>query len=63
MKKSSVERDLGVLVHDKLNVSQQCTQAARRANRILRCIKNGIVSCVREVIIPLYTALVWPHPE
>jgi len=63
LESSPPESNLGVLVNSKLNMSQQCTQAARRANRILRCIKNGIVSCVREVIIPLYTALVWPHPE
>ncbi|KAK4816555.1 hypothetical protein QYF61_017945 [Mycteria americana] len=60
---SPAERDLGVLVDSRPNVSEQCALAAKRANHILGCIKHSITSRSKEVIIPLYLVMLQPHLE
>ncbi|GAB0202833.1 hypothetical protein GRJ2_002748900 [Grus japonensis] len=55
---SPEEKDLGVLLGEKLNVSWQCTLAGQKPTCILGCIKSSVTSRLREVILPLYSALV-----
>jgi len=62
LESSSVERDLGVLVDNRLTTSQQCVLAAKKVNGILGCIRRSVASMSREVL-PLYTALVSSHLE
>ncbi|CAM4369900.1 unnamed protein product [Caretta caretta] len=60
---SSAEKDLGITVDEKLDLSQQCALVAQKANDILGCISRSIASRSRGIIIPLYLALVRPHLE
>jgi len=63
LESSSVERDLGVLVDDRLTMSQQCALAAKKAKGTLGCIRRSVASRLREILLHLCAALVRPHLE
>ena len=48
---------------NKLNMSEQWAAAAKKANRMPGCINKSITGRDKEVIFPLYSALVRPHLE
>ncbi|KGL78426.1 hypothetical protein N309_02039, partial [Tinamus guttatus] len=63
LESSSAERDLGIMMDDKLTMRKQCGLVAKKARGILGCVKKSISSRSREVILPLYSALVRLHLE
>ena len=56
---SSVEKDLWVLVDNRLAMSQ----CALVAKKVMGCTKKSMASRVREAMFPLYSALVRPCLE
>lgn len=58
---SPAKKELGELVYEKLNMSQQCELTAWGSNPV--CIKRSAASRSKEVILPLCSALVRAHLE
>jgi len=60
---SPAKKDLGLLVDEKLDMTQQCVLTVQKTNCTLGCIKSSMASRSREVTLPLYPTLVRPHLE
>ena len=63
LERSPDRKDLGVSVNEIFNMRWQCALEAQKTNCILGCIKRSVTSKTREVILPLYPALMRPHLE
>jgi len=57
------QRDLGITIRDSMKYSDQCSEAAKAANKILGLIKRNIQYKNKETIVRLYKALVRPKLE
>ena len=60
---SSVEKDLGILVDNKLKIHEQCSAVVAKANRLLGVIRRSFDCTNAEMILRLYKSLVRPVIE
>lgn len=60
LESSSAEWDFGVLVENKLNMSQQCAFTAKKADSVLACIRKSMASRLRQVIVfSVFSGHIW----
>ena len=55
---SHEKKDLGMIITDKLEVTEQCAKASKKANAMLGMINRSIKYKTKEVVIQLYKSLV-----
>ena len=61
--RTTQEKDLGVKFSADMKVSEQCRIAVSKGNKILGLIRRTIMYKEKQLIIPLYKAIVRPHLE
>ena len=63
LSKTVKEKDLGVSMNANIKVSEQCRIAASKGNQVLGMIRRNITYKEKNLIVPLYKAIVRPHLE
>ena len=58
---SHEEKDLGVIITDKLEVTEQCAKASKKANAMLGMINRAIKYKTKVVVLQLYKSLFRPY--
>ena len=61
--RTTQEKDLGVTISADMKVSEQCGIAASKGNQILGLIRRTLTYKEKQLIVPLYKAIVRPHLE
>ena len=61
--RTTQENDLGITFSADMKVSEQCGIAASKGNQILGLIRRTIMYKEKQLIVPLYKAIVRPHME
>ena len=61
--RTTQEKDLGVTFSADMKVSEQCGIAASKGNQILGLVRRTIMYKEKQLIVPLYKAIVRPHLE
>jgi ribonuclease P/MRP protein subunit RPP40 len=57
------EKDIGVVITKDFKAGNQCSNAVKKANRMLGMIKRNFSDRSRRTIVALYKSLVRPHLE
>ena len=63
LSKAVKEKDLGVTMNANMKVSAQCRIAASKGNQVLGMIRRNITYKEKNLIVPLYKAIVRAHLE
>ena len=61
--RTTQEKDLGVTFSADMKVSEQCGIAASKGNQIIGLIRRTIMYKEKQLIVPLYKAIIRPHLE
>ena len=61
--RTTKEKDLGVTFSADMKGSEQCVIAASKGSQILGLIRRTVMCKEKQLIVPLYKAIVRPHLE